>query len=120
MKLHHCDALKATMETEGRFQLTRHEVFEMHLFDTDAAEEEALCGADTSSVERRGVGYYLEDRLHGWEVGSVCEGCKPPAVRFAVTTSRDLEDEGLMDEAGDYYRLADRLARETGLDRTHG
>ena len=42
--------LKATPETNSRYEST-----EFHLFDTDATEETALCGADTSADHRRGV-----------------------------------------------------------------
>ena len=75
MKLSNCHTLKATMETEGRFQLIRHDVFEMHLFDEDATEEQALCSRDTADTERRGVRGYLEDRLYGNRVGTVCQDC---------------------------------------------
>ena len=98
----------------------RNEVIEMHLSDTEADEEKALCGEDTSDIELIAGVYYLEDRLHGRPVGTVCEGCKVKAVPLALKISRDLEDEGQVDEAVDYRELADRLARETGLDRTRG
>ena len=52
----------------------RREMIEMHLFDDDAAEEKALCEADTSDDDRRSAMCYLEDRLHGAWVGTVCEG----------------------------------------------
>lgn len=97
----------------------RYEVMEMHLSDTEADEEKALCGGDTSD-NLRAVDYYLEDRLRDRAVGTVCEGCKVKAVPFAVDISRDLEAEGLLDEAVDWRKLADRLARETGLDRRKG
>ena len=93
---------------------------EMHLFDTDATEEKALCGANTSADDRRGVNGYLEDRLYGNSVGIVCERCKPLAVPFVLNLSRAPEAEGLLDEAEEYRELADRLARETGLDRRRG
>ena len=56
--------LKATPETNSRYEST-----ESHLFDTDATEEKALCGADTSAAYRRAVGGYLESRLYGHSVG---------------------------------------------------
>ena len=96
------------------------EVTEMHLFDTDATEEKALCGADTSADYRRGVNCYLEDRLDGNWIGTVCEGCKSVAASFAVNRSRDLEAGGLLDEAQEYRQLADTLVRETGLGRFSG
>ena len=96
MKLRDNNAVKATMETEGRFQLTRREVFEMHLFDEDAAEERVHCGKDTTGTERRGVRGYLEDRLYGNRVGTVCQGCKDRAAPFTRKIIDDLEAEALL------------------------
>ena len=96
------------------------EVTEMHLFDTDAREEKALCGADTSADDRIGVDYYLGRRKDDLEVGTVCEGCKAQTVPFAVNRSRDKEAEGRLDEADEYRQLADTLVRETGLGRFSG
>ena len=87
---------------------------EMHLFDENEARERALCGADAPADDRRGVNGYLEDRLYGNPVGVVCEGCKSRSAPFAVKTSRDLEDEGLPDEAQRYRELARMLWNETG------
>ena len=92
----------------------RREVIEMHLFDDDAAEEKALCGADTSDDNRRSAMYYLEDRLHGAWVGTVCEGCKERAAPFALNLAQDLEDEGLPDEAAEYRELAETISGESG------
>ena len=100
-------------DSEGRFELT-----EMHLFDADASEKEALCGADTSADCRRSMGGYLEDRLNEIGVGTACEGCKGRAVPFAVNLARDLGAEGLLDEAQEYRELAETLARETGQERS--
>ena len=110
MKTRGDETMKATLETNGRY-----EVREMHLFDTDAREEKALCGVDTSADELRGVDGYLEDRLYGSSVGTVCEGCKALAAPFAVKRIRGMEAEGLLDEAEEYRQLADTLLRETGL-----
>ena len=115
MKNRDDEIMKVTLETNGRC-----EVREMHLFDTDAREEKALCGVDTSADERRGVDGYLEDRLYGVSVGVVCERCKAPAAPFAVNLIRDLEAEGLPDEADEYRQLADTLLRETGLGPCSG
>ncbi len=98
----------------------RKKVIVMHLFDNDAREEEPLCGAETSAHERIGVDYYLDHRKEGIPVGTVCEGCKPLAVPFAVKLSRGLEADGRMDEAKVYRRLAYRVARETTSERGHG
>ena len=84
----------------------RYEEPVMHLFDEDEVEEETLCGADISADNRRSVMFYLEDRLHGADVGTVCEGCKVPAPRFAMKLAQDLEAE-------DYRRLAQALLKET-------
>ena len=72
MKNRDDDTMKVTLETNRRY-----EVREMHLFDTDAREEKALCGVDTFADELRGVDGYLDDRLHGFSVGTVCEGARP-------------------------------------------
>ena len=103
--------LKATPETNSRYEST-----EFHLFDTDATEEKALCGADC----RRVVDGYLESRLCGLWVGTICEGCKALATPFALNITCDLETEGLVDEADEYRQLADTLLRETGLGRFLG
>ena len=87
---------------------------EMHLFDENAARERALCGADASTDDLRGVNGYLEDRLYGNPVGVVCEGCKSRAAPFAVELSRDLEAEGLPEEAEEYREIARMLWKETG------
>ena len=91
---------------------------EMHLFDGNARSERAFCGADTSAEERRSVSGYLEDRLNGIGLGSVCESCKAFAPPFALRLSRDLEAEGVPDEGEEYRRLAETLLKETGQDRS--
>ncbi len=102
--------MKATLETDRRY-----EVREMHLFDIYAREEKALCGVDTSADELRGVDGYLDDRRNGSSVSTVCERCKAQAASFAVNRSRDLEADSLLDKAEEYRQLADTLLRETGL-----
>ena len=89
-------------------------MIEMHLFDNDAREEKALCGAETSADCRRSVSGYLEHRLNDADVGTICEGCKLLAPRFAMTLAQDLVDEGLLDEAVMYRDLSEGLLRETG------
>ena len=108
-------SMKAMLETARRY-----EVREMHLFYTDAREEKALCGVDTSADELRGVDGYLDDRLYGSSVGAVCERCKALAAPFASNIIRDLEAEGLPEEAEEYRQLADTLLRETGLGPCSG
>ena len=45
----------------------------------------------------------------GLEVGTVCESRKAFAPPFALRLSRDLEAEGLLDEAEEFRRLAETL-----------
>ena len=115
MKARDDETMKATLETNGRY-----EVREMHLFDTDAREEMALCGVETSADERRGANGYLESRLYGLWAGTICKGCKALSVPFALNITRDLEAEGLLDEAHEYRQLADTLLQETGLGPCSG
>ena len=82
--------------TGRRHEAVRNEMFESHLFDSEAAEENALCRGGSSPVERMSVGYYLKERLCGRPVGTVCESCKKLAVPLIV---RDLEAEGPVEEA---------------------
>ena len=91
----------------------RHELKEQHLFDDDAREERALCGAHTSTEERIGVDYYLECRRGGAPLGTVCEDCKALAVPLAENRVRDLEADGLVDEAEEFRSLAGTLRGET-------
>ena len=56
---------------------------------------------------------YLEDRLYGLWVGTICEGCKALTIPLAAILTRDLEAEGLVGEADEYRQLADTLLRET-------
>ena len=109
------ESMKVTVGT-----IRRYEVMEMHLFDNNARKDKALCGADTSADELRSVRGYLEDRLFGHAVGTVCEGCKALAAPFAGNIIQDLEAEGRLDEAEEYRRVAQRLARETRQHRTGG
>ncbi len=116
----------------------------MHIFDTQATEEKALCGADVPAADLMGVSEYLERREDELPVGNICEPCKVPAVRWAERRVRKLEadageirdraDElermaagcqaegrwseadGLEDETRELRRLVGRLKRETGLD----
>ena len=90
-------------------------VVELHLIDPNADKERAFCGGDTCDHDRRDVYGYMEDRLRGSWVGTICERCKALAVPFAKSRARDLEAEGRLDEADEYRVLADTLRRETGL-----
>ena len=101
--------LKVKTETDGRYYMD-----EMHLFDENASEEDVSCGVDAAPYYRRGVREYLQDRLHGAQVGTICDACKAQAVPFAVIEARELEAEGELDEAEEYWQLAETLAREAG------
>lgn len=102
----------------------RNEVMEMHLFDAEAAEEQALCGKHITDTERISVGYYLEECLRGHPVGTVCERCKALAVPLAEDImeemAQDFEDEGRLGDAEDCRGLLNRLVRRRGLDRGLG
>ena len=98
-----------------------HEEETMHLIDVEAREEEALCGKDSSCIERMSVGYYLEERLRRRPVGTVCQDCKGLAMPLAEAIIEDmaqaLEEEGRLGDADDCCELLKRLARESGPDR---
>ena len=94
-----------------------HEEETMHLFDAETREEEALCGAETSVDDRISLQYYLERRLDDLAVGTVCELCKPRTVAFAMRLHLELVAEGRTGEAQEFRGLADRLTRETCLNR---
>ena len=96
----------------------RHQVMEMHPVNRREGDERPPCGAQVSDDERVDVEDYLEGRKDGIDVGTVCEKCKAHAVSFAVIEARDLEDEGLLDEAEEYRQLAETLVRETGWKPT--
>ena len=97
----------------------RYEVVEMHLSDTNAVVPKALCGAATSH-DLRDLKGYLEDRLNGAWVGTVCQECKALAIPLAEAIledmAQDLEDEGRLGDTEDCRLLAVRLARETGQE----
>ena len=106
-----------TTENERRYEAMRDELQEMHLFDEDADEEKALCGAETSH-NVRSVKYYLEDRVHGLRVRSTCQECKvlamPLAEEIIEAKVEEHEAAGRFDLAEDYQELGENLARETG------
>ncbi len=88
----------------------------MDLFDAEAREEEALCGAETDD-DRISLKYYGDRCRYDLDVGTVCEPCKDRAVTFARRLCREFMAEGRLDEAEEYRRLADRLAKETCMNR---
>ena len=120
MRLSHYETLKVTLENERRFLLTT-QMFKMHLYDSEAAEENAFCGEDSSPIERMSVGYYLEERLYGPQDWTVCDRCKALAMPLAEVIieemAEDLEDEGRLGDAEDCRDLLNKLAREKALDR---
>ena len=92
---------KLKIETNGRYEMET-----MHLMDTEADEEKALRGANVPVHDLTGVDDYLERRKDGLPVGTVCEPCKAPAVRWVESHCLKLEAD-----AGDLRASADRLER---------
>ena len=66
---------KLKIETNGRYEMET-----MHLMDTQADEEKALCGANVPADDLTGVDNYMERRKDGLPVGTVCERCKALAM----------------------------------------
>ena len=89
-------------------------VMETHLVNREDGTESPFCGVEASDDECIGVGYYLRARNARISVGTICEACKAQAMPFAVNEARELQDEGRLDEAEEYWQLAETLARETG------
>ena len=107
-------------QTQMNISITdSHEEETMHLFDAEARKEEALCRAETSADDRISLQYYEEQRrAQPYAVGTVCERCKDRAVAFARRLLPGIGvAEGRTDEAEEYRRLADTLAKETGMNR---
>ena len=119
MKMTNDKSFGVNPETERRYEAMRYNVIDMHLFNDEADEEKALCG-DETSCNVRSVRYYLEDRVHGPSVGSICQECKVLAVPLAEeiieAAIEDHEAEGRLDIAEDYHELGKMLAGETGQD----
>ena len=69
----------------------RREEDTMHLFDADAKEEEALCGAEASVHDLITVQYCLRQLIDDVPVGNVCRICMACAARWAVEHCRKLE-----------------------------
>jgi len=110
------EGIEKLTETERRYK-----AMDMHLFNGDADEEKALCGAETS-YNVRSVRYYLEDRVHGPSVRNVCQECKalaaPLAGEIIEAAVEEHEAKGRFDVAEDYRELAETLPKETGQDRS--
>ena len=105
------ESLTSTAETHRRY-----EVMEMHVRKENKSTEEARCGVDCPTDNLMGADYYMEQRMNGNEVGTVCEACKARVVPYAWRRSRDLEADGQLDEAEEYRELAETLMKETGQD----
>ena len=116
MNVHDDSTVVVTLATIRRHEMKTCKVVELHLIDPNANKERAFCGEDTSIHDRISVYGYLEDRLRGSWVGTICERCKALAVPFAKRRARNLEAEGRLEEADEYRLLADTLRRETGLE----
>ena len=92
---HESQQPRGNREADGdckRYEAMSHDVIDMHLFDEDADEEKALCGAETS-YNVMGVPGYLEDRVHGLWVRSICQECKALAVPLAGGDHRGRDRE---------------------------
>ena len=88
----------------------------MHLFDEEARDAETLCETEVSVHHLTTVQDYMERRVHDLPLPTVCDGCKALAAPFAENIIRNLETEGLVDEAERYRLLAGTLLRETGRE----
>ena len=82
----------------------------MHLFDSDARDEEALCKAEVSIHDLNAVQDYLDRRRHGLSVPTVCEPCKVPAVRWAENHRLKLEAD-----TGVYLAKAENLRKRDAV-----
>ena len=100
-------------DTEGRYGM-----IEIHLFNENAREEKALCGADVSVHDLTTVQGYLERRRHDLSLPTVCNRCKVSAIPFARMRRSALLDDGMSEEAEIYRRLADTLSGETDPDQS--
>lgn len=77
---------KTKMETDRR-----REVTEMHLFDAEAREEEALCKIKVSVHDLTSVQDYLERRANNLPLPTICIGCKNAATPWAENYCLKLE-----------------------------
>ena len=99
-------------------------MFEPHLFDENAAEEQAHCGKGATRTERIGVREFVKDRLYGCRPRAVCQDCEALAMPFAEVIiedmAQDLEDEGRLGDAEDCRELLNRLVRGDGAGSRAG
>ena len=99
----------ARIETTPKIQTNgRYEMETMHLFDTEAGEEKALCEVDAPIDDLMGESEYLERRMDELPVRNICEPCKVPALQWAENRVWKLEaDAGeLLDSADEHKRMA--------------
>ena len=84
----------ARVETKTKLHTyRRYEMETMHIFDTQAKEEQAFCGTDVPTTDLTGVDEYLGRRRDGFPVGNVCEPCKVHGVRWAENRILKLETD---------------------------
>ena len=79
-------APKLKIQTNGRYEMET-----MHLMDTEAEEEAALCKAEVSGHDLTGLGNCMDRRKDDLPVGTVCEPCKALAVQWAANRLLKLE-----------------------------
>ena len=96
-------APKPIIRTNRRFGMDT-----MHLFDTHADEEKAICGADVHIDHLTGMEEYLERRKDELPVGNVCEPCKVHAVPLVENRTLELKADaaGLEIRADELERMA--------------
>ena len=87
-----------------------------HLMLEEASDEVALCKPNLKGGDLIGVQSYMEDRLNGLSVPTVCNECKDAAARWGCARRSELDAEGLGDEAYEYGQFAAQLAKEVGMD----
>ena len=91
--------IEVNMNTYGR-----HEMIEVHLFDSDARDEEALCRAESSVHSRTILQDYLERRRNELTVPTTCDPCKALAASWIEKRCRQLDAD-----ACDLRAKAERL-----------
>ncbi len=87
-----------------------------HLMLEEASDEVALCKPNLKGGDLIGVQSYMEDRLNGLSVPTVCNECKDAPARWGCARRSELDAEGLGDEAYEYGQFAAQLAKEVGMD----
>ena len=106
---------KAKMQTDRRREMT-----EMHLFDAEAREEEALCKIKVSVHDLTSVQNYVERRANNLPLPTICIKCKVVAVQWADDYCLKLEAHGRVEEMHEYRQVVCQLVKETGVEARHG